>query len=89
MVGSTCLVHSDYMESQDSLIEHLRGRHHAGFISRPGPVGYSDAHGHIWYCLDCESVYKSHRSFDSSQAMLDHLRRCHEWIMDNIRPGNN
>jgi hypothetical protein len=87
MVGFTCLVHSDYMESQDSLIEHLR-RHHAGFISRPGPVGYSDTHGHMWYCFDCESVNNSHRSFDSSQAMLDHLRRCHGWIMDGIRSGN-
>ena len=57
-------------------IEHLRKKH-MHFIGRPGAVGSSDGHGHIWYCKGCDTDFKDHRSFNSDEAMLAHLRDRH------------
>jgi hypothetical protein len=45
-----------------------------------------DNHGHMYYCFECPAifalVYKSHRSFDSAQAILDHARDEHRIHFD-------
>lgn len=60
----TCSVHDEDFGSMEGAIEHIRSRH-VTFIKRPGRVGCSDSHGHIWYC------------FDSAGAMWSHLKSCH------------
>lgn len=72
----TCSVHDEDFGSMEGAIEHIRGRH-ATFIKRPGRVGCSDRHGHIWYCFDCETKISYHRSFDSDGATWSHLKICH------------
>eukprot|EP01084_Bolivina_argentea_P067176 122397_1 len=50
-------------------------------IKRPSAVGMADSHGHIWYCFACETIVNYHRSFDTHQAMYNHLKSNHsEWI---------
>ncbi|KAL4778454.1 hypothetical protein BJX76DRAFT_343143 [Aspergillus varians] len=84
MVRHMCTEHGDDFWGLDKAIEHLR-RHHASFIRRPGRLGAADSHGHIWYCMDCESRYlNDHRSFDSDGAMWKHLTACHPFISDCV-----
>ena len=64
---------------KDDAIEHIRKCFNNGyFIRRPGAVGVSDSHGHIWYCFSCETKTKNHRSFNSDAAMWQHLNDCHD-----------
>lgn len=68
------------------VIEHLRTRHRLSFIRRPDSLGLSDSHGNFWYCFDCETAIKDHRSFRSDKAMWDHLCDRHDYQVDNITP---
>ena len=57
------------------LAKHLR-KHHGVDIHTTSYI--SDSHGHSWYCFSCNSKSrKNHRSFDSDQALFDHLRTVH------------
>ena len=60
----------------DEKVELLR-KERACDIRRPARVGECDSHGHSWYCFSCETLTKDHRSFDSGDAMLSHLRDVH------------
>lgn len=77
----TCRFHDEDFESMGDAIEHIR-RRHVSFIRRPGRVGCSDSHGHIWYCFDCETKINYHRSFDSDSAMWSHLKDRHCNLLD-------
>lgn len=80
-----CTIHPFETEiTLDGLIEHLRRVHHLGFIGRPGALGATDSHGHMWYCFECESDIKDHRSFDSDKAMWNHLQQRHFYSLDDI-----
>lgn len=60
-------------------IEHLRNDHKLSFIKRPFGLGVSDSHGHVWYCFQCNTDFgKDHRSYQSDQAMWDHLNNKHD-----------
>lgn len=52
-------------------------------FKRPGAIGVTDSHGHMWYCFDdmCGPTHKNHRSFDSHQAMLQHLKARHQYSL--------
>lgn len=61
-------------------IEHYRKTHDTSHnVKRPSAVGDADSHGHVWYCFctPCSKNGKDHRSFDSDEAMLDHLLSLH------------
>jgi hypothetical protein len=74
------------LHSLGETIEHLRKKHRLSFIRRPGSLGTSDSHGHVWYCFDCETkAGKNHRSFQSNKAMWDHLNDHHNHQLDNIK----
>lgn len=62
---------------EDEIVEHIRKKHSFTGIRRPHAVGVPDSHNHIWYCFDCETDLKYHRSFDTHWAMLQHLRDLH------------
>jgi hypothetical protein len=64
-------------------IEHVRKQHNND-IRRPGAIGCTDSHGHLWYCFGCETALKDHKSFDSDEAMMAHLTACHEKCITHI-----
>lgn len=64
-----CVKHGGYYLGVQSAIEHLR-RFHVSFIGRPGET---NSQNHMWYCFDCDSDYKDHRSYNSDNAMWSHL----------------
>ncbi|KAE8346203.1 hypothetical protein BDV24DRAFT_124458 [Aspergillus arachidicola] len=80
----TCTQHDQDLWTQADVNEHLR-KHHAGFIWRPASLGIPDSHGHLWYCFGCESQFNDHRSYNSDNAMFDHLRQRHADVTDSIR----
>lgn len=44
-----------------------------------------NGHGHMWYCFGCEGRKgQDHRSFDSDEAMLNHLRTKHPDVVQDI-----
>ena len=62
-------------QSEYDLAKHLR-KHHGVDIHTSSYE--TDSHGHSWYCFSCNSKSgKDHRSFDSDQALFDHLRTVH------------
>ena len=65
--------------NDDQVIENLRRCGNTGVdIRRPDSVGCEDNHGHLWYCFSCTSLAgKDHRSFQSAQSFIDHLRDVH------------
>jgi hypothetical protein len=77
----TCYEHDKEITDMMQAIEHLRAKH-VDFIKRPGRLGQMDAHGHCWYCFDCGTELKDHRSFDSDEAMWGHLKSKHRHTMD-------
>lgn len=46
----------------------------------------TDSHGHMWYCFDdmSEPPHKNYRSFDSRQAMLQHLKARHQSLLEFV-----
>jgi hypothetical protein len=76
-----CDEHDIEISDLGQAIEHIRAKH-VSFIRRPGRLGQMDGHGHYWYCYDCGSWLKDHRSFDSDRAMWSHLKASHSDIMD-------
>ena len=61
------------------IAKHLRKKHGVDIHTTTYDV---DAHGHSWYCFSCNSKSgKNHRSFDSDQALFDHLRDVHGILM--------
>ena len=73
---SSCYYCATEFDLLEDAIEHVR-KHHFSGIRRPGAIGNKDSHGHIWYCFDCDTGLKDHRSFDSDEAMLAHLNDVH------------
>ncbi|CZT46371.1 uncharacterized protein RSE6_06789 [Rhynchosporium secalis] len=74
---------SEEFETLGKFIEHLRSRHVPGII-RPNTLGIMDRHGHVWYCFQCEGRGgKDHRSFQSDNAMWDHLNSKHDHQIDS------
>eukprot|EP00979_Chaetoceros_neogracilis_P018425 scaffold10589_cov224-Chaetoceros_neogracile.AAC.2 len=67
---------STIIDNTRDAIDHVRA-HHNNDIRRPGAIGCSDSHNHLWYCFDCETNWKDHRCFNSHEAMLSHLVACH------------
>ena len=65
--------------NDDHVIENLRRCGNTGIdIRRPDSVGCEDNHGNLWYCFSCSSLTgKDHRSFQSAQGFIDHLRDVH------------
>ena len=56
---------------------HLR-KYHRVDIRLAGCLEETNSHGHYWYCFSCNSKSgNDHRSFDSDQALFDHLRTVH------------
>jgi hypothetical protein len=79
-----CIHHEEYFGLQGA-IEHLR-RFHVSFINRPGRPGEIDTHDHMWYCFDCRSAFKDHRSYNSDTAMWSHLTDSHsDIVLDIVR----
>lgn len=74
----TCHQHDKDFADKGQAIEHLRAKH-VSFIGRP-KFGQTDAHGHYWYCFDCGSGLKNHRSFNSDKAMWSHLKASHSYM---------
>ena len=67
------------------IIEHLRRDHKPHDIKRPHALGVSDSHEHLWYCFACRGkLGEDHRSYDSDQAMWQHIKQCHEWLTDIV-----
>ncbi|KAL2814017.1 hypothetical protein BJX63DRAFT_207251 [Aspergillus granulosus] len=83
MVEYMCTDHRQDFWGMDQAIEHVR-RRHSNFIDRAGRLGARDTHGHIWYCHQCQSRNKPHRSFDSDDAMWRHLKARHSFIMESL-----
>jgi len=50
----------------DDAVEHVRKCHHN--IRRPAALGC------YWYCFECDTEWKDHRSYGSSEAMLHILK---------------
>jgi hypothetical protein len=74
-----------YTEDLSGVIEHVRRAHNDGLLKRPHALGTPDTHGHLWYCFECDSRSgNDHSSYDSDQAMWDHLSRCHEYCVSTI-----
>ena len=69
-------------ETIEDAIEHARKDHID--IRRPGAVGCSDSHGHVWYCFSCETDWNDHRSFDSHEAMFRRMRECHPGVIEKF-----
>jgi hypothetical protein len=70
------------------VIDHLRFRHSMPFICRPHGSGTPDGHGNLWYCFQCNTKPgRDHRSFQSDEAMWNHLHACHkhEFKFDIVR----
>ena len=65
--------------NDDYVIENLRRCRKTGVdIRRPDSVGCEDDHGNLWFCFSCTSrTGKDHKSFQSSQSFMDHLRDVH------------
>jgi hypothetical protein len=40
-------------------------------------MGIPDKHGHEWYCFQCCTETKNHKSFDSTDSMMKHLNDKH------------
>jgi hypothetical protein len=71
-------------------IEHLRRDHQPSNIKRPQALGVSDSHGHVWYCHACKGkLGQDHRSYDSDQAMWDHVNQCHEHWLEDFYPSDD
>lgn len=72
------------------VIQHLRTKHdERQFIKRrPGPLTSDDPHGEgggVWYCVKCGGhPGEKYRSFDSHQALWNHLRLFHAIVTDKI-----
>jgi len=60
--------------SELQLWRHMRKEYNVDV--RLAPNG-QDSHGHMYYCMSCTSGYKDHKSFDSEQAITDHVRDVH------------
>lgn len=75
-----------YSLDVDEVIEHLRSKHKLSFIRRPNRPGDQDSHEHVWYCFDGETdTGKDHRSFQSGEAMWNHLNDRHFDQLDGIK----
>ena len=63
----------------DYVIENLRLCRNTGVdIRRPDSVGCEDDHGNLWYCFSCTArTGKDHKSFQSAESFIDHLRDVH------------
>lgn len=68
-----------------NLLEAVR-RDAPSTFRRPGAIGVTDSHGHMWYCFDdmSEPPHKNYRSFDSRQAMLQHLKARHQSLLEFV-----
>ncbi|UZP38737.1 hypothetical protein NXS19_006553 [Fusarium pseudograminearum] len=64
----TCGEHGREIIDKGEAIEHLRAMH-VTFIRRAGSLGQTDAHGHCWYCKECDTDWKDHRSFNSNEVI--------------------
>ena len=65
-------------EVQAKVEIHDIGKHLRKYHRLDIRLAESDSHGHSWYCFSCNSKSgKNHRSFDSDQALFDHLRTVH------------
>lgn len=74
-----------YTEDLGEVIEHIRRAHNNGSLRRLHALGTRDTHGHLWYCYDCESRSgNDHSSFNSHQAMWNHLSHRHEHCVRTI-----
>lgn len=74
-----------YTEDLGEVVEHIRRAHDNGSLKRPQALGTPDAHGHVWYCFECESRSgNDHSSFNSDQAIWAHLSCRHEYCVSTI-----
>lgn len=46
-------------------------------IRRPAAVGVADSHGWTWYCFNCVTSDKNHKSFSTSKGLASHLETVH------------
>lgn len=55
-------------------------------LKRPAAIGVADTYKHMWYCFGdtCELPHKNYRSFDSHQAMLQHLKARHQYLLEFV-----
>jgi hypothetical protein len=84
--NSRCKYCANNFDDLGDAIEHIRKAHGINKIGRPGAVGCPDSHDHVWYCSDCETAARDHKSFDSDEAMLQHLTARHkEYIKANTK----
>eukprot|EP01083_Nonionella_stella_P205404 748015_1 len=67
------------------IIETMR-KSRRSMIRGPGNLRIPDNHGHIWYCFECETPMKNHRSFNSHEAMYAHIQSKHcDWIKNALK----
>jgi len=85
----TCTECSKHMNSMEEVAKHLRRNktkcNYVDVRASVGGPGRADNHNHVWYCFSCEKDWKDHRSFNSSKALFQHLKDCHE---DKIKRGH-
>ena len=90
MEDYTCMECGKQMYCTEDVIEHLRKKKCFKYapvdIRRPNALGEEDSHGNVWYCFSCTTSRKDHRSFQSEEAMLQHLMACHS---PNIKRGHH
>ena len=70
-------------DSLFDLCKHLRRKHYLDVCFSGEDA---DAHGHCAYCFKCEGKNgKDHRSFDSEDALLSHIRIKHNSSVVEIK----
>lgn len=73
-----CLQCEKKFDGVAEAIEHIRKPKCSSLdIRRPSSLYDCDSHGNEWYCFECSTNLKDHRSFKSSEAMRQHLSDVH------------
>ena len=58
-------------DTRKEMAKHLRKEHNIDVRV------CNDSHGHEYYCMSCGSRFNDHRSFNSDQAMMNHVKDQH------------
>ena len=84
MSECVCVTCQKTFDGVADAIEHIRKCSSGMDIRRPGALYDEDSHGNMWYCFSCSKGHKDHRSFQTNEAMRQHLSDVHRHAFNMV-----